>query len=103
MGRVLDHFFHQVAVNELDPIVVQETRDLLVLLDREAVEGLRCVDQFRDGVSRFRDRGCGIRRRVDWRDRGHDQGSVFTLDQAMIPCTTSPWTSVSRMSRPPKR
>ncbi len=27
----------------------------------------------------------------------------FTLGQAMMPCTTSPWTSVRRMSRPPKR
>ena len=30
--------------------------------------------------------------------------SAFSQDaQARIPRTTSPWTSVSRMSRPPKR
>jgi hypothetical protein len=37
MRRVLGHFIHQVAVDKLDPIVVQKTRDLLILLDREAV------------------------------------------------------------------
>ena len=51
MRRILGHLFHQVAVDELDPIVVEQTRDLFILFDRQAVEDFRRVDHARDRMS----------------------------------------------------